>query len=279
MPLPFQSPPHHLCVLRLSAIGDVCHTLAVVRSIQAHWPQTKITWIIGALEASLLADIPGIEFIIFDKKKGWAAFSALRRALRGRRFDALLDMQVALRASLASLLISSPLRIGFDRARAKDMQWLFTNHRIAAQPREHALDALFGFAQALGVCEKILRWDIPIPEAARVFAQQQLPGEQATLIISPCSSARVRNWRNWSAQRYAQVADHAVEKHGMRVLLTGGPTALEREVGAQIMQQARHTPHNLIGQTNLKQLLALLQRDRNPEISIPYPAVVMRAVV
>ena len=260
MPLPFQSPPDHLCVLRLSAIGDVCHTLAVVRSIQAHWPQTKITWIIGALEASLLADIPGIEFIIFDKKKGWAAFAALRRALRGRTFDALLDMQVALRASLASLLISSPLRIGFDRARAKDLQWLFTNHRIAAQPREHALDALFGFAHVLGVREKILRWDIPIPTAARLFAQQQLPSEQATLIISPCSSARVRNWRNWSAQRYAQVADFAVEQHGMRVLLTGGPTSLEREIGAQIMQLARHAPQNLIGQTNLKQLLALLER-------------------
>ena len=259
MPLPFITRPGHLCVLRLSAIGDVCHTLAVVRSIQSHWPQTKITWIIGALEASLLADIPGIEFIIFDKKKGWAAFAALRRALHGRRFDALLDMQVALRASLASLLISSPLRIGFDRARAKDLQWLFTNHRIAAHPREHVLDGLFRFAQVLGVHEKTLRWDIPIPEAARTFAQQHLPGEQATLIISPCSSARLRNWRNWSAQRYAQVVDYAVERHGMRVLLTGGPTTLEREVGAQVVQQARHAPHNLIGQTNLKQLLALLQ--------------------
>ena len=260
MPLSFISPPSHLCVLRLSAIGDVCHTLAVVRSIQSHWPQTKITWIIGTLEATLVADIPGIEFIIFDKKKGWAAFAALRRALRGRRFDALLDMQVALRASLASLLIASPLRIGFDRARAKDLQWLFTNHRIAAQPREHVLDGLFRFAHVLGVHEKILRWDIPIPETARFFAQQHLPGEQATLIISPCSSVRLRNWRNWSAQRYAQVVDYAMEKHGMRVLLTGGPTPLEREYGAQIMQQARHAPHNLIGQTNLKQLLALLQR-------------------
>lgn len=260
MPLPFQSPPDHLCVLRLSAIGDVCHTLAVVRSIQNQWPQTKITWIIGALEASLLADIPGIEFIIFDKKKGWAAFAALRRTLHGRSFDVLLDMQVALRASLVSLLIASPLRIGFDRARAKDMQWLFTNRRIAAQPREHALDALFGFAHALGVREKILRWDIPIPDVARAFAQQQLPGKQATLIISPCSSARARNWRNWSAQRYAQVVDYAVAHHGMRVLLTGGPTPLEREYGVQITQLAQHAPHNLIGQTNLKQLLALLQR-------------------
>lgn len=260
MPLPFQSAPGHLCILRLSAIGDVCHTLAVVRSIQAHWPQTKITWIIGALEASLLGDIPGIEFIIFDKKKGWAAFAALRRALRGRRFDALLDMQVALRASLVSLLIPSPLRIGFDRARAKDLQWLFTNQRIAARPREHVLDTLFGFAQVLGVSEKILRWDIPVSDAARTFAQQHLPGEQATLIISPCSSARVRNWRNWPAQRYAQVADYAMQRYGMRVLLTGGPTSLERDYGARIVQQAQHAPRNLIGQTHLKQLLALLQR-------------------
>jgi heptosyltransferase I len=79
-------------------------------------------------------------------------------------------------------------------------------------------------------------------------------------MISPCSSTRARNWRNWSAQRYAQVLDHAVERHGMRVVLTGGPTTLEREYGAHITRMARHAPHNLIGSTNLKQLLALLQR-------------------
>ena len=91
--------PGHLCVLRLSAIGDVCHTLPVVRTLQDRWPQTHITWIIGRIEHQLIGDIPGIEFIVFDKRAGWRGVRALARQLQGRRFDALLHMQVALRAS------------------------------------------------------------------------------------------------------------------------------------------------------------------------------------
>lgn len=260
MTLPFTSPPRNLCVLRLSAIGDVCHTLAVVRAIQAHWPQTKITWIIGVLEATLLGDIPGIEFITFDKKKGWSAIVALRRTLRGREFNALLNMQVSLRASVVGLCVKSPIRLGYDRARAKDLQWLFNNHHIPIEKQQHVLDSLLGFAAALGINDCAFHWDIPLPDAAREFAQQALPGDQPTLVISPCSSARFRNWRNWAAERYAAVADHAMTQHGMRVVLCGGPTALERDYGQRITALMRSAPLNLIGQTNLKQLLAVIAR-------------------
>jgi heptosyltransferase I len=255
--LPLTSPPESLCILRLSAIGDISHTLPVVRTLQARWPDTRLTWIIGKTEHALVGDIPGIDFIIFDKKRGWRAYLDVRRQLRGRRFDVLLHMQMALRASLISLFIDAPIKLGFDRARAKDGQWLFTNAQIAPRPREHVLDSLFGFSAALGVTERRLRWDIPIPEAARRYAEQLLPGAQPTLIISPCSS---QAHRNWTAEGYAAVADYAVERHGMRVLLTGGGSALEREMGNAIEQLMRHHPLNVIGATNLKQLLALLSR-------------------
>ena len=63
-----------ICVIRLSAIGDTCHALAVIRRIQDNWPDAPITWIIGKTEAQLMADIPEIEFIIFDKSKGRRAY-------------------------------------------------------------------------------------------------------------------------------------------------------------------------------------------------------------
>ena len=50
----FTSPPKSLCILRLSAVGDVCHALAVVQHIQRYWPQTKLTWIVGKTEMGLL---------------------------------------------------------------------------------------------------------------------------------------------------------------------------------------------------------------------------------
>jgi heptosyltransferase I len=264
MSLPFQSAPKHLCILRLSAVGDICHTVPVVRAIQARWPQTRLTWIIGKLEASLVGDIPGIEFIIFDKAQGWRAYLELRRELRnrmrGRRFDALLHMQISIRSSLASLLIDADIKLGFDKARAKDYQWLFTNARIPARPRQHVLDGLFGFAETLGITDHSLRWDIPIPAGAKAFAREHIADGERTLVISPCSSARARNWRNWSTEGYAQVVDYVFTKYGMSTVLTGGPSQLEKDYGEQITALATHKPENLIGQTSLKQLLALLQR-------------------
>lgn len=260
--LPLISPPGNLCVLRLSAVGDVCHTVPVVRSIQRQWPETCITWIIGKTESSLVADLPGIEFITFDKALGLAAYRELRNLMRDRRYDVLLQMQISLRASLAGLLIPAKIRLGFDRSRARNGQWLFTNARIAAQPRQHVMDGLFGFAQALGVTDLTPRWDIPIPPQAEEFARQHIPEGRDTLIISPCSSNRLRNWRNWSAENYAKVVDYAVERYGMGALITGGDSDLEREYGERIGSLARHTPVDLVGRTSLKQLLALLRRGK-----------------
>lgn len=257
MSLPLTSPPKSICLLRLSAVGDISHTLPIVRTLQAQWPETRITWVIGKLEHSLVGDIPGVEFIIFDKSRRWRAFTDLRKKLKGQRFDVLLHMQMSMRASLASLLIRADLRLGFDRQRAKDMQWLFTNARIKYQPRQHVIDSFFGFTEALGIKERLLRWDIPIPDSAKHFADQQLPGEQATLVISPCSSMP---YRNWTAEGYAQVADYAIEEHGMRVILTGGPSEIERQMGEEISRLVHKPALNLIGRTDLKQLLAILAK-------------------
>ncbi len=258
--LPFTTAPDSLCVLRLSAVGDICHTVPVIRSIQRQWPTTRITWIIGKLEASLIGDLPGIEFIIFDKRRGWRAYTELKNRLTGQHFNALLHMQISIRSSLASLLIHADIKLGFDKARAKDHQWLFTNARIAPKSHEHVMDGLFGFAHTIGITDITPHWDIPIPAEAHDFVAQHLPDHSPILVISPCSSNRARNWRNWSAEGYAEVADYAVEKHGMTVILTGGPSQQEKNYGEKISALSKYPLVNLIGQTNLKQLLAIIQR-------------------
>ena len=91
------------------------------------------------------------------------------------------------------------------------------------------LDGFFGFAAALGVRERLLRWDVPLPQDARAYAQRLIPDAQPTLVISPCSRHTLRNWR---PERYAAVAEHAVRRHGMRVILAGGPSELERRTGS-----------------------------------------------
>lgn len=230
----------------------------VVRTLRNTWPACHITWVIGRVEAGLVGDLQGVEFIIFDKAGGLHAFREVRRALKNRRFDVLLHMQVATRASLISLFVNALLKLGFDKARAHDHQWLFTNHRIAPQPNQHVLDGFFGFAEALGIRQRELRWDIPVPGEAAKFAGERLP-DGPLLVINPCSSQRARNWRNWPADRYAAVADYAHERHGMRVILTGGPDPRERQMAADIIRQATRPVIDLVGRTSLKEMLAVLQ--------------------
>jgi heptosyltransferase I len=251
------APPRSVCILRLSALGDTCHVVPVLRTLQSAWPQARFTWVIGRLEHQLMGLIEGVEFIIVDKRAGFAGSRALRARLRAQRFDALLHMQSALRASLLARAVRADLKLGFDRARARELQWLFTNRRIASGAREHVLDGLFGFAAALGVRERILRWDVPWPQSASDYALERVPADRPTLVISPCSSHPLRNWR---AERYAAVADHAAEQHGMRVLLCGGPDPLERAMGAAIERAARSPLTNTIGRDTLPQLLAVLAR-------------------
>ena len=253
------SPPQEICVIRLSAIGDTCHTLPVIRTLKAQWPTTKLTWIIGKVEASLMQGIDDVEFIIFDKSRARKAYSDVRKALRGRRFDLLLHMHASMRANLVSLMVSAPIRLGFDRTRAKDYQWLFTNRKIPAIPRQHVMDGLFGFAEAFGISGRELHWDIPVSTHDREFASRHIDAAKPALVISPCSSQRFRNFRNWEATNYAAVADYAAAEYGAQVLLTGGGTQLEQRYAKDIAEACRITPVNLIGRTSLKELLCILE--------------------
>jgi heptosyltransferase I len=225
--------------------------------MQKVWPATRFTWIIAKSESRLMRLIEGVEFIIVEKRAGLGAVAAVRRELAGRRFDVLLHMQVALRASLIALQVSAAVKLGFDRPRARELQWLFTNARIAEHAREHVLDGFFGFPAALGINERVLRWDLALPDAAQEYARQLIPDAQPTLVISPCSSHVRRNWR---PERYAAVAEHAVRRHGMRVILAGGPSVLEQATGAAIVRAARAPLLNQIGRDTLPELLAVLAR-------------------
>ena len=250
-----KSAPRSICLLRLSALGDVTHVLPLVHTLRRAWPDVAITWIIGKAEHRLLEGLPGVELIVFDKRAGFAGVRALRRQLAGRRFDALLQMQLALRANLLSPLVRADVRIGYDRARSKELHGLFVNQRIAAGG-QHVLDVLGRFAEPLGLQQDRVEWNLPIPDVAHAWAAQQLPGAQPTLLISPCSSHALRNWR---PERYAAVADHAAQR-GYRTALCGGRSALERETADAILAHMRAPAIDLTGKDTLKRLAALLQR-------------------
>jgi heptosyltransferase I len=159
-----------------------------------------------------------------------------------------------MRANLLCRMLPTELRLGFDRARARDFQWLFTNERIPAKTGEHALEAMMGFARHIGARPTDLRWDIPVGETEQAFAGQRAgPG---TVVISPLSSQRSRNFRNWPVERFSRVAQYLRERLQANVLLTGGNSPLEQEYARIISERAGAA--DLVGKTSLKQLYALI---------------------
>lgn len=244
-----------ICILRLSAIGDVTHVIPVVLSLQEQLPGVKITWVIGKIEAKLIGDLPGVEFIIFDKKAGRQGYADLRKQMKGRKFDALLHMQVALRANLAAALIPAKIKVGYDKARSKDLHSLFINKRIDPAPQQHVRDCLASFLEPLGLEAAPPRWHIPLSDADHEFARSHLAADRKNLIISPCASHTLRNW---PAERYAQLADYAIETYGMKVILVGSPAPFEAEYCTAIENAMKHKAHNICGKDTLKQLTALM---------------------
>nr|WP_213604868.1 glycosyltransferase family 9 protein [Pseudoxanthomonas japonensis] len=248
--------PPSLCLLRLSALGDVTHVVPLVRTLQRHWPQLHLHWVIDKGGFKLLEGLEGVTFHTYDKKTGLAGMRALRGEMPGR-FDALLQMQVALRANLLSAFIPARRRIGYDRSRSKDLHGLVINERIPDRPGIHVLDAMGSFCEPLGLKQTQVMWDLPVPADAHAWAAAQWPADGTrTLVISPCSS-HVR--RNWFADRYAAVADHAAAQ-GWRVVLCGGRSDLERKTADAIMAAMQAPALDLVGKDTLKQLPALLAR-------------------
>ncbi len=255
--LPLASAPGKICLLRLSALGDVSHALPVVRAIQAQWPETEITWICGKFEYKLLRLIEGVRFIVFDKKAGFSEYFRLRKQLSGERFDVLLHMQVAARANLASLAICADIRLGWDTERSRDLHQLFINQRIEAVARQHQVQGFLSFARALGLRAEQPEWNFPVTDAAKEFADQYIDGQRRVMVISACSSHVLRNW---TVEGYAALADYAVSEHNMQVILSGGPSEVELKMAAEIESAMYQPVLNLVGKDTLEQLAGLLSR-------------------
>ena len=246
-----------ICLLRLSALGDVTHVVPLVRTLQRAWPDAPLYWIIDPAGHRLLEGLEGVSFHVYDKRTGLAGMRALRRSLPAAGFEVLLQLQVAARANLLSAFVRARRRVGYDRARSKDLHGLFVNERIPDRPGIHVLDAIGSFCEPLGLKQDQVVWNLPVPDAAREWARAQWADDGTpVLMISPCSS-HVR--RNWYPQRYAALADHAAAR-GWRVVLCGGRSALERETADAIVATMRAPVLDLVGKDTLKQLPALLER-------------------
>lgn len=251
--------PQRICLLRLSALGDVCLTVPLVRALQRAFPQASITWITTPAMLGLLDGLDGVEFVLTEKANHPFAYWRFYQRMKRRSFDVLLAAQASFRAHFFYPLIRAPRKIGFASDEARDSHGWFVNEHIPGG-RDHLLDSFLKFALALGVERPAVEWRLPIGEADEKFARDRL-SDGSWLAVNPMAS---KPERTWLADRYAAVIDTAVARWNCNVVLTGGPGLRERAFAQEVLGLVRTAPRvlNLVGQTTPKQLAAVLARTK-----------------
>jgi len=247
-----------LCIVRLSALGDVVLVLPLIRALQAHSPSTRITWVIGKGAYPLVAGLAdeGIEFVVIDKPRRIADYLDLRRRLKGRTFDALLCLQASWRANWLYPCISARRKIGYSADRARDFQRFFVKEHISGH-RPHLVDGFLQFAEHLGLPKPLrAEWRLPVDKAAAEWAAASLPKE-GFVAVSPCAS---KAERDWPVERHCEVIRSILERKQGPVVLLGGNSEREKQVAATIEKEVSSQTGliNLVGATSLPRLVAAL---------------------
>ncbi|MDP9177220.1 MAG: glycosyltransferase family 9 protein [Gemmatimonadota bacterium] len=249
-------PMDSICIVMMSAVGDAVHALPVINAIKRHRPASRITWVLQPGPASLVRGHPAVDDIItFERGRGWRAFADVRRELRKSRFDLLLDLQVYFKAGLVTALSGAPVRLGFDRARARDLNWLFTNRRIRVNAIQHVQDQYFEFLEELGISPDPVEWRLGPWDDEREWQRdwaRRVGRPYAAIVVGTSKPDK-----DWIPERWAAVCDLIESGYGLRAVLVGGESAREKAAAERINSTARESPLIELG-SGLRRLVSIL---------------------
>lgn len=245
-----------VCIVMMSAVGDAVHALPVVTAIKRHDPLARVTWILQPGPATLVRGHPDVdEIIVFDRSRGVRGFGELRETLATREFDVVLNLQVYFKAGVVTALTRAPVKLGFDRARARDMNWLFTTHRIPARPIQHVQDQYFEFLEYLGVPHEPVEWQLgPWPEER---AWQDAWRARFDRPVAAIVVATSKPEKDWLPERWAEVCDALEADYGLQPVLVGGRSPRELKAERIILARARRAPVSALG-SGLRNLVGIL---------------------
>lgn len=231
-------PPREICIVMLSAIGDAVHVLPVVNALKRTWPDSRITWVIQPVPHTMAAHQPAVDdFVIFRRRRGleaWRSFADIREALHGRHFDLLIGLQVYFKAGVITAMADADVKLGFDRVRARDAQWLFTNRRVPARGQRHVQDQYFEFLEYLGVDPEPVTWNIRFTDEERQQQAAFFEDQERRVCAMVVATSKLE--KNWTPEGYARVLEVVDREHDLQPVLVGGPAPVEREIADRVKE-------------------------------------------
>lgn len=264
-----------ILIIKMSAIGDVIHTLPALNALRAHYPHAHITWLVEEAAADIVMGHPALDRVILSRRRQWVrqlksrhwksglkGMCAFIKTLRDTRYDMVIDFQALLKSAAMALLSRGTIKIGFARGmQHAEMSYLFYNEHIPAIDMEvHALKRGLLFLEAMGIPAPDVVYNLSIrnqerTQISRLLAQNGITGTRKLFCINPQATWETKLWDN---TKFAQLADELSKTYGADIIFTGGPediSAIET-----IRTQMANPSINLAGKTTLKTLAALYDR-------------------
>jgi len=241
----------------MSAVGDAVHVLPVVHALRRVAPAMRLTWVLQPGPATLVRGHALVDEIVeFDRAAGLRAFTDIRRALQNHSFDLVVNLQVYFKAGVVTAFTRAPVKLGFDRERARDFNWLFTTHRIPPHPMQHVQDQYFEFCRWLGAPGEPVTWAIgPWTDAERAWQREFFAKFDRPVV--PIVVGTSKPEKDWLPERWAQVCDALYADYGLQPVLVGGQSVRERAAETLILTRSRHRPVSALG-SGLRRLVAIL---------------------
>lgn len=266
-----------IVIVKLSAIGDVVHTLPAVAALRRMLPAARLAWVVEKRAAAILKDSPVIDELIEIDTRAWrkqmtsrATIAEIRQRIAGIRGDSDIDVAIDFQGLMKSALVmkatQAKRRIGFATADLREpLSRFFLNEQVCASGFEHVIDKNLALARAAveGVAENdrvpftssMHEFPLAVSAEDEGFAEEAVNKRAAPFaILNPGGGWRTKLW---PAGRFGALADSLFEQHGLVSYVTFGPG--EEKLAQAVASQARSGAALVIAST-IKQFVALARR-------------------
>jgi len=265
----------NILIVKLSAIGDVIHTLPALNAIRSHLPDAHITWLVEENAASLVEGHEALDRVLVSKRKRWmkglrssSFFSTLSeiyrfmKALRDIDYDMILDFQALLKSGVLIALARGQRKIGFGKGlEHMEHSYIFLNERIPAVNMEiHALSRGMMLLNAVGIPTSEVEYKLPVSshdheKVDGLLRTYGLLEAKPLIAINPVAKWETKLWPN---KKFARLADGLIDAYDAKILFTGGSG--DRQTIQNIVSAMNGRAVNLAGDTTLNMLATLYEK-------------------
>ena len=265
----------NILIVKMSAIGDVIHTLPALNALRAHFPDAHIAWLVEEAASPLVEGHQALDRVLISKRKSWVrgllgpsgldnireAYSFVKE-IRDTRYDIVLDFQSLLKSGVLIGLVRAKRKIGYDKGMEHmEQSYLFLNERVPPVNMDiHALSRGMMLLEFLGIQSPKIVYDLPIGDRDHAMAddllvRHGLTGHRPLVLIHP-----VAKWETklWGTRKFSILTDGLIEQYNARVIFTGSQE--DRTIIQHMISMMKGEAVNLAGETTLKILAALYEK-------------------